>query len=65
MESAWDTAGVSCPNCAEMLTLRPEIAEIWCGRCEEGYDITESRNPRDPDRIVLVLAKKRQMTDRM
>jgi hypothetical protein len=45
-----------------MLTLRPEVAEIWCGRCEEGFDVTESRHPRDPDRIALVLSKKRKMT---
>ena len=47
----------------EIITLRPGVEEIWCQRCEEGYDVKENRNPRDPDRTVLVLSKKRETTD--
>jgi hypothetical protein len=48
----------------EIIVLRPGVSEIWCQRCEEGYDVMESRNPRDPERTVLVLSKKRETTDR-
>jgi hypothetical protein len=64
METAWEKAEVSCPNCLEILVLRPGVEEIWCQRCESGYDVMESRSPRDPERTVLVLSKKRQMPGR-
>lgn len=59
MEVSWEKAEVSCPNCLEILVLRPGLEEIWCQRCEVGYDVMESRNPKDPERTVLVLSKKR------
>jgi hypothetical protein len=59
MDVSWEKAEVSCPNCLEILVLRPGLEEIWCQRCEVGYDVMESRNPRDPERTVLVLSKKR------
>jgi hypothetical protein len=64
MEVSWEKAEVSCPNCLEILVLRPGLEEIWCQRCEVGYDVMESRNPRDPERTVLVLSKKREMPGR-
>ena len=63
MDSTWEKAEVSCPNCMEIIVLRPGVEEIWCQRCEEGFDVMESRNPRDPERTVLVLSKKRETTD--
>lgn len=64
MDVSWEKAEVSCPNCLEILVLRPGLEEIWCQRCEMGYDVMESRNPRDPERTVLVLSKKREMPGR-
>jgi hypothetical protein len=64
MEAPWERAEVSCPNCLEILVLRPGVEEIWCQRCESGYDVMESRSPRDPERTVLVLSKKRQTPER-
>jgi hypothetical protein len=64
MDVPWEKAEVSCPNCLEILVLRPGLEEIWCQRCEVGYDVMESQNPKDPERIVLVLSKKRQTRDR-
>lgn len=64
MDCPWEKAEVSCPNCMEIIVLRPGVAEIWCQRCEEGYDVMESRNARDPERTVLVLSRKRETTDR-
>ncbi|MGD0265319.1 MAG: hypothetical protein ABSD47_10290 [Candidatus Methylomirabilota bacterium] len=64
MDAPWEKAEVSCPNCLEILVLRPGLEEIWCQRCEEGYDVMESANPRDPERTVLVLSKKRQAPGR-
>ena len=64
MDVSWEKAEVSCPNCLEILVLRPGLEEIWCQRCEVGYDVMESRNPRDPERTVLVLSKKREMPGR-
>ena len=63
MDSSWEKAEVSCPNCREIIVLRPGVEEIWCQRCEEGYDVMENRNPRDPERTVLILSKKRETTD--
>jgi hypothetical protein len=40
------------------------LEEIWCQRCEVGYDVMESQNPKDPERTVLVLSKKRETRDR-
>jgi hypothetical protein len=57
MEAPWERAEVSCPNCLEILVLRPSVEEIWCQRCESGYDVMESRSPRDPERTVLFLRK--------
>jgi hypothetical protein len=64
MDSLWETAEVGCPNCREIIVLRPGVEEIWCQRCEEGYIVMESPNPRDPERTVLVLSKKRETPDR-
>jgi LSD1 subclass zinc finger protein len=64
MDAPWEKAEVSCPNCREILVLRPGLEEIWCQRCEQGYDVTESANPKDPERTVLVLSKKRQAPGR-
>ncbi len=64
MDAPWEKAEVSCPNCLEILVLRPGLEEIWCQRCEEGYDVMESPNPRDPERTVLVLSKKREAPGR-
>lgn len=64
MDCPWEKAEVSCPNCMEIIVLRPGVTEIWCQRCEEGYDVMENRNPRDPERTVLILSKKREATDR-
>jgi hypothetical protein len=64
MDCPWEKAEVNCPNCMEIIVLRPGVEEIWCQRCEEGYDVMERRNPRDPERTVLVLSKKRETTDR-
>jgi hypothetical protein len=64
VETSWEKAEVSCPTCMEIIVLRPGVEEIWCQRCEEGYDVMESKNPRDPERTVLVLSKKRETTDR-
>ncbi len=64
MDTPWEKAEVSCPTCHEIIVLRPGVEEIWCQRCEEGYDVMESRNPRDPERTVLVLSKKRQTPGR-
>jgi len=64
MDAPWEKAEVSCPSCLEILVLRPGLEEIWCQRCEEGYDVMESANPRDPQRTVLVLSKKRQAPGR-
>jgi hypothetical protein len=64
VDASWEKAEVSCPTCMEIITLRPGVEEIWCQRCEEGYDVMESKNPRDPERTVLVLSKKRETTDR-
>lgn len=64
MEVPWEKAEVSCPNCLEILVLRPGLEEIWCQRCEVGYDVMESQNPKDPERTVLVLSKKRETRDR-
>jgi hypothetical protein len=65
MECRWEKAEVGCPACHEIIVLRPGVEEIWCQRCEEGFDVLESRNPRDPERTVLVLSKKRETTDRL
>lgn len=64
MDVSWEKAEVSCPNCHEIIVLRPGLEEIWCQRCEVGYDVMESQNPRDPERTVLVLSKKREMPGR-
>jgi hypothetical protein len=64
MDAPWEKAEVSCPNCLEILVLRPGLEEIWCQRCEVGYDVMERRNPRDPERTVLVLSKKREAPGR-
>lgn len=64
MDCPWEKAEVGCPNCMEIIVLRPGVEEIWCQRCEEGYDVMEKRNPKDPERTVLVLSRKRQTTDR-
>ncbi len=48
MDVPWEKAEVSCPNCLEILVLRPGLEEIWCQRCEVGYDVMESQNPKDP-----------------
>jgi len=64
MDAPWEKAEVRCPNCLEILVLRPGLEEIWCQRCEEGYDVMESPNPRDPERTVLVLSKKREAPGR-
>ena len=58
-DGEWERAEVSCPSCLELLVLRPGMTEIWCGRCEIGYEISEAKHPRDPKRSVLVLEKKR------
>ncbi len=58
-DGEWERAEVSCPSCLELLVLCPGLREIWCGRCEIGYEINETRHPRDPERSVLVLEKKR------
>jgi len=60
MDQPWERAEVRCPHCLEILVLRPGLQEIWCQRCENGYDVMESPNPKDPDRTVLVLSKKRE-----
>jgi hypothetical protein len=49
MDAPWEKAEVSCPNCLEILVLRPGLEEIWCQRCEMGYDVMESQNPKDPE----------------
>ncbi len=59
MSIPWEKAEVNCPTCREILVLHPGLCEIWCLRCEEGYDIMESPSPRAPDRTLLVLSKKR------
>jgi hypothetical protein len=59
MDQPWERAEVRCPHCLEILVLRPGLREIWCQRCENGYDVMESPNPKDPERTVLVLSKKR------
>ncbi len=59
MDQPWERAEVRCPHCLEILVLRPGLQEIWCQRCENGYDVMESPNPKDPERTVLVLSKKR------
>lgn len=41
-----------------------ETVEVWCQRCEKGYDVTESRSPREPARTVLILSKKGEPTER-
>jgi hypothetical protein len=62
MSISWEKAEVSCPTCQEILVLHPGLTEIWCIRCEVGYDIMESPNPRAPERTLLVLSKKRDDT---
>jgi hypothetical protein len=64
MECPWETAEVGCPECGEIIVLRPGVVEIWCQRCEDGYDVTERRSPREPERTVLVLSKKGEPTER-
>jgi hypothetical protein len=63
MECHWEKAEVGCPTCHEIIVLRPGVEEIWCQCCEEGFDVLEGRNPRDPERTVLVLSKKRETPD--
>jgi len=58
MSEGWERAEVSCPACQEILVLHPGLVEIWCQRCEAGFDIMESPNPRAPERTLLVLSKK-------
>ena len=58
-EFSWEKAQVGCPNCSELLTLRPGRTEVWCQRCEAGFEIREAKSPSHPDRLVLLLAPKR------
>lgn len=57
-EGQWEKADVSCPNCLEILVLKPWCEEIWCPRCEVGYDVVERKSRTDPARIVLFLSRK-------